>query len=141
MEQRLSLITLGVENLDRSRTFYEALGWTRSFKKAEGVVFFQAGGMIVSLWSRRELAKDAGVPDSKPGFSGITLAYNTRRKEDVESVLAEAERAGGRVVKTAQPAFWGGHYGFFADPDGFLWEVAWNPDFPIASDGSIRLPD
>ena len=141
MEQRVSIITLGVADLDRSRKFYEALGWTRGFKQAEGVVFFQTGGMIVSLWPRTELAKDANVPATGSGFAGITLAYNTRQKDDVAKVLVEAERAGAKILKTAQPAFWGGHYGFFADPDGFVWEVAWNPAFPLAADGSIRLPD
>jgi uncharacterized protein len=141
MEQRVSLITLGVADLERSRAFYEGLGWRRSMKGAEGVVFFQTGGMALALYPREELAKDAGVNAEGQGFCGMTLAYNARTREDVNAVLAEAVRAGGRVVKAAQEAFWGGYSGYFADPDEFLWEVAWNPAFTIAADGSVQLPE
>ena len=141
MEQRVSLITLGVEDLTRSRVFYERLGWRRAMAKAQGIVFFQVGGMGLALYPRDELAKDAHVPSDGQGFCGITLAYNARHREGVDSVLAEAEAAGARIVKPAQEAFWGGYSGYFSDPDGFLWEVAWNPSFPIAEDGSIRIPD
>ena len=140
MEQRVSLITLGVTDLNRSREFYERLGWRRSMTKAEGIVFFQLGGTAFALYPRRELAKDANVPSDGQGFSGTTLAYNTRNREEVDSVLAQAKAAGARIVKPAQEAFWGGYSGYFSDPDGFLWEVAWNPHFPIADDGSIRVP-
>ncbi len=139
MEQRLSLVTLGIADLDRSRRFYEALGWQRSNKEAE-VVFFQAGGMILGLWSRDSLAEDARVPVAGEGFRAIALAYNTRTREEVDTVLAEAKAAGGTIHKPAEDAFWGGYSGYFADPDGHLWEVAWNPHWTIAEDGSVRLP-
>ena len=141
MEQRISIITLGVADLARSREFYERLGWRTSMGKAEGIVFFQAGGMALALYPRTELAKDANVAADGHGFGGMTLAYNARSRQEVESVLAEAKAAGARVLKPAQEAFWGGYSGYFSDPDGFLWEIAWNPSLTIAEDGSIRLPD
>jgi len=141
MEQRVSLITLGVADLQDSREFYERLGWRRSMANTEGVVFFQTGGMALALYPRRELAKDANVSAQGDGFSGISLAYNARTRAEVDSVLNEAEAAGAKLVKPAQEAFWGGYSGYFSDPDGFLWEVAWNPSFPIAADGSIRIPE
>jgi predicted lactoylglutathione lyase len=141
MEQRVSLITLGVADLSRSREFYERLGWRRSMANTEGVVFFQTGGMALALYPRHELAKDATVSADGDGFSGIALAYNARTRAEVDSVLHEAEAAGAKLVKPAQEAFWGGYSGYFSDLDGFLWEVAWNPSFPIAADGSIRIPE
>ena len=141
MEQRVSLITLGVRDLERSRAFYERLGWKRSVAAAEGVAFFQVGGMALSLYPRDELAADATISPEGSGFGGVALAFNTRTREEVDAVLAEAQAAGGTLLKPAQEAFWGGYSGYFADPDGFLWEVAWNPAFAIAPDGSIRLPD
>lgn len=141
MEQRLSIVTLGVEDLQRSREFYERLGWKRSMSKAEGIVFFQAGGMALALYPRDELAKDANVSAQGDGFRGISLAYNARNRAEVDTVLNVAEAAGARILKPAQEAFWGGYSGYFCDPDGFPWEVAWNPFFPIAEDGSIRIPE
>jgi predicted lactoylglutathione lyase len=141
MEQRISLVTLGVADLDRSRGFYERLGWRRSLPRAEGVVFFQAGGMVLSLWSREELVKDAAIAADGQGFTGIALAFNTRTRDEVDAVLAEAVAAGATLLRPAGVTVWGGYTGYFADPDGFAWEVAWNPDFTIAPDGSIRLPD
>ena len=141
MEQRISLVTLGVENLERSREFYERLGWRRSMAGAEGVVFFQAGGMALALYPRSDLAKDANVRAEGHGFCGAALAYNARTRDEVDAVLAEAAAAGAAITKPAQEAFWGGYSGYFADPDNFAWEVAWNPSFPIAADGSIRLPE
>jgi catechol 2,3-dioxygenase-like lactoylglutathione lyase family enzyme len=141
MEQRVSIITLGVADLTRSREFYERLGWRRSMAKAEGIVFFQAGGIAVALFPRRELAKDANVAPDGDGFTGLSLAYNARNRAEVDAVLADAEAAGAKILKPAQEAFWGGYSGYFSDPDGFLWEVAWNPSFPLAQDGSIRIPD
>jgi len=141
MEQRVSLITLGVTDLQRSREFYEHLGWRRSMIQAEGIVFFQAGGMALALYPRGELAKDANIAPDSRGFSGMALAYNTRHREEVDSVLAQAQAAGAKLVKPALEAFWGGYSGYFSDPDGFLWEIAWNPSFQIAEDGSIRIPD
>lgn len=141
MEQRLSLITLGVADLELSRDFYERLGWKRSMKGVEGVVFFQAGGMALSLYPRGDLAKDAQLSPEGSGFCGVALAYNARTKEEVDSVLAEAVAAGARLLKPAQTAFWGGYAGYFADPDGYPWEVAWNPGFGMREDGSIVLPE
>jgi predicted lactoylglutathione lyase len=141
VEQRVSIVTLGVADLKRSREFYERLGWRRSMVRAEGVVFFQAVGMALALYPRTDLAKDANVAVDGQGFSGMALAYNARSREEVDSVLSEALAAGAKIPKPAQEAFWGGYSGYFADPDGFLWEVAWNPSFPVAVDGSIKIPD
>ena len=139
MEQRLSLVTLGVADLERARRFYEdGLGWRRGNAHAE-VVFFQIGGAVLALWSRHELAADARLPDAGSGFGGIALAYNTRTREEVDRVLAEAEAAGGTILKPAQDTFWGGYAGYFADPDGHPWEVAWNPGWTLLEDGSVRL--
>ena len=141
MEQRLSLITLGVADLDRSRAFYERLGWRRSMAEATGVVFFQLGGIGLSLYPRDSLAADAQLSPEGGGFPGFTLAYNARTREQVDATLAEAVSAGATLLKRAEDAFWGGYSGYFADPDGFAWEVAWNPGLPIGDDGSIRIPD
>jgi uncharacterized protein len=141
MEQRVSIITLGVADLKRSREFYERLGWRRSMAKADGIVFFQAGGMALALFPRDELAKDANVPPEGNGFPGISLAFNTRNRAEVSSLLDAAQTAGAKLVKPAEEAVWGGYSGYFSDPDGFLWEIAWNPFFAVAEDGSIRIPD
>jgi hypothetical protein len=109
--------------------------------KSEGIIFFQTGGMALALYPRLELAKDATVPLEGHGFNGMSLAYNTRNRAEVDSVLEDAAAAGATVLKPAQEAFWGGYSGYFSDPDGFLWEVAWNPFFAVAEDGSIRIPD
>jgi catechol 2,3-dioxygenase-like lactoylglutathione lyase family enzyme len=139
MDQRLSLVTLGVADLARARRFYEeGLGWTRGNENAD-VAFYQMPGMIFALWSRSRLAEDGGVPDSGATFSGMALAYNARSREEVDTVLAEARAAGADVVKPAHETFWGGYSGYFADPDGHLWEVAHNPFWTIAEDGSVRL--
>lgn len=142
MEQRLSAITLGVVDLERSRRFYESgLGWTASSASQEGVVFFQLGGMVLALYPRKALAEDAALPDTSPaGFGGVTLAYNVRARSEVADILDLAVKAGGTLLKSAQDVFWGGHHGYFADPDGHAWEVAWNPFWPLASDGSVMLP-
>jgi hypothetical protein len=141
MEQRLSIITLGVTDLMRSREFYERLGWRRSMKNSDGIVFFQAGGMALALYPREELAKDANASADGSGFRGFTLAYNARSREDVDKLLAEAQNAGATLVKPAKEAFWGGYSGYFSDPDGFLWEVAWNPFFTIQESGALQIPD
>jgi hypothetical protein len=141
MEQRVSIVTLGVADLERSRAFYERLGWRRSLAQAKGVAFFQAGGMALALYPRLELAKDANISPDGHGFSGIALSFNARNRAEVDLVLAAAEAAGAKLLKPAREAFWGGYSGYFADPDGFLWEVAWNPAFQVAEDGSIRIPD
>jgi catechol 2,3-dioxygenase-like lactoylglutathione lyase family enzyme len=141
MEQRVSIVTLGVSDLQRSREFYERLGWRRSMANTEGIAFFQTGGMALALYPRHELAKDANVSAHGGGFPGISLAHNARTRAAVDAVLQEAVAAGAKLVKPAEEAFWGGYSGYFSDPDGFLWEVAWNPSFPIAEDGSIRIPE
>lgn len=141
MEQRVSIITLGVADLKRSQEFYERLGWRPSTAKSEGIVFFQAGGIALALYPRDELAKDANVAAAGDAFRAISLAYNGRNRAEVDTVLKEAEAAGAKILKPAQEALWNGYSGYFSDPDGFLWEVAWNPFFPIAKDGSIRIPE
>jgi len=137
MEQRLSLVTLGVSDLTRARAFYEALGW-QAGESPEGVVFFQTGGMVVALWGRAELAADSVVTDSG-GWGGITLAHNVRSPQEAEQVLAEAAAAGGTVLRPAAPTDWGGYSGVFADPDGHPWEVAHNPYWPITDEGATLI--
>jgi uncharacterized protein len=142
MEQRVSLITLGVRDLGHALAFYrDGLGWTPSAASVGDVVFFQAGGVIVSLYPRHLLADDARLPDADgPGFGGITIAHNVRTRDEVDVTLALAVRAGATLLKAAEDAVWGGRSGYFADPDGHAWEVAWNPHFPIGEDGITRLP-
>jgi catechol 2,3-dioxygenase-like lactoylglutathione lyase family enzyme len=138
VEQRLSLVTLGVADLARARAFYEALGWRTGAAPADDVVFFQSGGMIVALWGRDQLAEDSGVEDSG-GWGGVTLAHNVHSPEEVDAVIAEAEKAGARIARPGGKTFWGGYSGIFVDPDGHPWEVAHNPHWTIADDGSVRL--
>ena len=137
MEQRLSLVTLGVSDLTRARAFYEALGW-QAGESPEGVVFFQAGGMVVALWGRAELAEDTAVTNSG-GWGGITLAHNVRSPQEADQVLAEATSAGGMILRPGAEAFWGGYSGVFADPDGHAWEVAHNPGWTITEEGATLL--
>ena len=139
MEQRVSLITLGVRDLARSRAFYEALGWLTGAEPDDDVVFFQAGGMIVALWSREELAVDSGLDDSG-GWGGVTLAHNVRSPAEVDTVIAEAEAAGATISRHGAETFWGGYSGVFVDPDGHAWEIAHNPRWTITEDGATRLP-
>ena len=141
MEQRVSLISLGVDDLARSKAFYEELGWRG--QEVEETVFFQTGGLAVVLWSRDKLADDAEVPagDRDPGFGGIVLAHNVRSIVEVDEVLAAAERAGARRVRPGRETFYGGYAGFFADPDGHVWEIAHNPGFTLEPDGTLTLPD
>ena len=138
MEQRLSLVTLGVGDLERARRFYLALGWTSGAAPADDVVFFQAGCMIVALWGREQLAEDTVVEDSG-GWGGITLAYNARSPSEVDAVLAEAEAAGAAIPRAGAETFWGGYSGVFVDPEGHAWEVAHNPNWTIGEDGSVSL--
>ena len=137
MRQRVSLITLGVRDLDRARTFYESLGWRRTGDDAD-VVFFQAGGLVLALWDRASLAHDSAVEDSG-GWGGVTLAYNTRSPEEVDAVIAEARAAGATVGREPGATFWGGYSAIFIDPDGHPWEVAHNPGWTLDADGSVRL--
>jgi catechol 2,3-dioxygenase-like lactoylglutathione lyase family enzyme len=139
VEQRLSLVTLGVSDLGRARRFYEALGWQSGADADDDVVFFRAGGTVLALWGRAELAEDSGVEDGG-GWGGVTLAHNVRSPEEVDAVMAEAERAGATITRAAGPTFWGGYSGAFTDPDGHAWEVAHNPHWNLAADGSVVLP-
>ncbi len=141
MDQRVSLITLGVDDVARSRAFYEAMGWRG--QQAQGTVFFQAGGMAIVLWGRDALANDAGASWAceTGGFTGVALAHNVRSRGDVDTVLEQAARAGAVITRLATDTFYGGYAGYFADPDGHLWEVAHNPGFTLADDGSLVLPD
>jgi uncharacterized protein len=137
MDQRLSLVTLGVRDIARARAFYEGLGWQGSSPDGE-VVFFQAGGMVVALWDRGLLAGDSVVEDSG-GWGGVTLAHNVRSPLEVDTVLAEAEAAGGRIARMGAPTEWGGYSGVFVDPEGHPWEVAHNPGWRLADDGTVHL--
>ena len=141
MDQRMTLITLGVPDLERARTFYEALGWkTRGRAPDDDVVFFQAGGIIVALWDRAQLAEDSAVTDGG-GWGGVTLAYNTRSPRRSTTVIEEARAAGATIGREPGETFWGGYSGVFIDPDGHPWEVAHNPNWTIDADGSVTLPD
>jgi uncharacterized protein len=138
VEQRTSLVTLGVRDLARARAFYERLGWDTGAAPEDDVVFFQAGGMIVALWDRGRLAEDSGVEDAG-GWGGVTLAYNTRSPEEVDAVIEEARGAGADIVREAGETFWGGYSGAFVDPEGHPWEIAYNPRWFIGEDGSVSL--
>jgi predicted lactoylglutathione lyase len=140
MEQRVSLVTLGVADLERSRSFYRSLGWVDHPSPSDDVVFFQAGGMVVGLWSRAELAVDSVVEDDG-GWGGVTLAYNTRSREEVDAVVEEARSAGATIGREPDETFWGGYSGVFIDPDGHPWEVAHNPGWTITDSGETRLGD
>ncbi|HEX2273807.1 MAG TPA: VOC family protein [Acidimicrobiales bacterium] len=137
MEQRVSLVTLGVADIRRAWAFYQALGWSGESPDGD-VVFFQAGGMIVALWGRDKLAEDSCVEDGG-GWGGVTLAYCVRSPEEVDAVLADAEAAGATIGRPGAPTFWGGYSGIFVDPDGHPWEVAHNPGWTLEADGSVRL--
>ena len=137
MEQRLSLVTLGVADLDRARLFYEALGWRRGDDN-DDVVFFQTGGMVVALWDRVALAEDSAVEDTG-GWGGVTLALNVRSPEEVDDVLEEARAAGAVIGRAGAETFWGGYSGIFLDPDGHPWEVAHNPFWTVTDDGRTLL--
>ena len=138
----LSLVTLGVSDLAKSTAFYEALGFRCRSRGADDVAFFEAGGVILSLWSVEELVKDAEIAPSEPGhFRGMSLAWNCTSAEEVDVALAKAVAAGGTLVRSARLVFWGGYTAYFADPDGHLWEVAHNPHFPFSVDGRLLLPD
>ncbi|WP_433436869.1 VOC family protein [Nonomuraea sp. CA-141351] len=140
MEQRITLVTLGVSDLARAKGFYEALGWRG--QEVEETVFFQAGGLGLILWGRDKLAKDCGLePGPAGGFGGIALAHNVRSDAEVDALLAAVEQAGGTITKRATINAIGFYSGAFVDPDGHAWEIAHNPGIPLADDGSITLPD
>ena len=140
MDQRVSLVTLGVDDLDRARAFYERLGWRGQV--VEGTVFFQAGAMVVALWGRAELAADCGLTEQwSAGGGGIALAHNVHRRDEVDQVVAAAAQAGAHVTRPAAETFYGGYSAVFTDPDGHAWEVAHNPGFTLADDGTLTVPD
>ncbi len=139
MEQRVSLITLGVGDLARARSFYEQLGWTG--QEVEHTVFFQAGGQVVVLWGREELAADAGIDDDgQCSFGGIALAHNVHSRDEVDGIIQRASGAGALVTRHPADTFYGGYAGYFRDPDGHVWEVAFNPGFTIDDAGNLTVP-
>jgi hypothetical protein len=141
MEPRLSFVTLGVRDIAVSRRFYERLGFKASPASNESVTFFDAGGLVLALFGHQALAEDAKLEAADPpSFRGVALAHNVRSEAEADAVIEEAVKAGGRLVKPAQKVFWGGYSGYFADPDGHLWEVAYNPYFPLDETGRVQLP-
>ncbi|MGB6058424.1 MAG: VOC family protein [Microthrixaceae bacterium] len=139
MDQRISLVTLGVADLSRSKRFYEALGWRG--QEVEETVFFQAGGQGVVLWARSKVAADAGIDDEGCSFGGITLAHNVRSRDEVDEVIRDAVEAGATLGRAPEETFYGGYAGVFRDPDGHAWEIAHNPGFPLSADGALTIPD
>jgi uncharacterized protein len=141
MDQRISLVTLGVADLTRARAFYEGLGWRG--QELKETVFIQAGGSAVVLWARDKVAADAGLEDdgTHGGFGGITLAHNVRSRDEVDEIMRQAADAGAGITKPATETFYGGYAGFFTDPDGHVWEIAYNPTFPLDRDGAVTIPD
>ena len=141
MEPRISMIALGVRDLPRSVRFYrDGLKLPPSSASNESIAFFKMGGTVLALYPWDKLAEDAQVPEAGNGFRGVTLAHNVRERTQVHEILELAAASGGTIIKPAQDVFWGGHSGYFADPDGHLWEVCWNPHFPLADDGTVLVP-
>lgn len=141
MQQRFSMVTLGVQDLPRSLQFYrDGLGWKPASNSNDEITFFQLGGVVLALYPRTKLAEDATIDSVGTGFSGITLSYNTKSREEVDAVLQLIEQLGETIVKPAQDVFWGGYSGYFADPDGHLWEAAWNPFWEFDDAGQVILP-
>ncbi len=138
---RITLITLGVSDVQASAAFYEKLGWKRSGASQQEVAFFRLDGLVLALFGRRDLAADAGVEDTPPGFSGVALAQNLGSEAEVDAAYAHAVSIGAAAVKPPEKVFWGGYSGYFADPDGHLWELAHNPLMPLDSQGRMILPD
>ena len=138
MDQRISLITLGVADLRRAMDFYAGLGWEGASPDGD-VAFFQAGGMVFALWGRDKLAADSGIEQDTGGWGGVTLAHLVRSPGEVDAVLESARAAGGTVPRPGGKTFWGGYSGIFCDPDGHPWEIAHNPGWTLAEDGTVRL--
>lgn len=138
MEQRVSLITLGVADMDRSAAFYDALGWSRVVTDDAGIVAYDLIAQTLGLYPLDKMAEDIGLPLAELGRGGSTMGYNTRDRAEVDSVMAAAEAAGARVLKPATEVFWGGYHGFFADPDGHIWEIAHNPFSPLGPKGEFQ---
>ena len=141
MRQKLNIVTLGVEDFQRSLNFYQnGLGWKTSSASTENIAFFQLGGIVFALYPRDKLAEDVTIAPEGYGFSGITLAYNAKNEAEVDEVLRNVEKLGAKIIKKAQKVFWGGYSGYFADLDGHLWEVAWNPFFEFDDSDNLVLP-
>lgn len=143
LDAHLTLVTLGVGNLERSIAFYETMGFRRKSRNAEGVGFFQAGACAIAVWRSDELAKDANFAceGMAPAFRGVALAWNCNTPEEADAVMTRAVRAGAKIQKPAEETFWGGYVGYFTDPDGHLWEIAHNPSWPLDDEGRAQIPD
>ena len=141
MDQRISIVTLGTNDLPRAIAFWEAMGWPRRAKAFDAIAMFQCGGVAFALYPFDKLAEDCGMRDRGEGFGGFTLAHNVASKAEVDALLARAVANGATLQKPAHDAFWGGYSGYFLDPDGHPWEVAWNPFVPMGPDGGLLLPD
>ncbi len=137
---RISMITLGVKDVAASTAFYEALGLAKSDASQEAVTFFEAGPCVLGLFGREALAEDGNAGELWSGNGGFSVAYNVPSKEAVEKMIAKADEIGATILKTPQDVFWGGYHGYFADPDGHIWEIAYNPFFPVSEDGTVTLP-
>lgn len=140
LEPRISIVTLGVDDMQRARGFYERLGWQAASSSNENVTFFNMAGVVFGLYGREALAQDARVEYSTAALAGVSLAHNCESEARVDEVMAVAEAAGAEVIKPPEKVFWGGYSGYFSDPDGHLWEVAHNPFFPLDEDGRISAP-
>ncbi|MGA9840013.1 MAG: VOC family protein [Thermoplasmata archaeon] len=141
LEPRVSLVTLGVRNLERSVSFYrDVLGWTTGYAEGDSVAFFGLNGLVLGLYGHTDLAKDAQVSPRRRGFRGVTLAHNVRSRRAVDHVFATVRKRGGKIVKPPKVADWGGYSGYFSDPDGHLWEVAYNPGWKLDRKGTVVLP-
>ncbi len=141
MRQQINIVTLGVKDLKRSLSFYiDGLGWKASSASTENIVFFQMGGVVFALYPREKLAEDVKINSDGSGFAGITLAYNAKDEAEVDDVLEKVENLGANIIKKAEKVFWGGYSGYFADLDGHLWEVAWNPFFEFDESDNLVLP-
>ncbi len=139
MDQHLHIVTLGVQDLEKSKKFYtETLGWKIS-RPQEGIAFFQAGGVVLALFPREELAKDAFISSKGAGFAGFSLAYNAQSEMEVDEIIHDLKTKGVKILKEPQKVFWGGYSSYFADPDGNCWEVAYNPFFPFDESGNLKL--
>jgi predicted lactoylglutathione lyase len=139
MEQRLSFVTLGVKDVTRAQKFYESLGWQPAKTVPGEVVFFDLSGTVFALWSEKALADDARTEFTPAAFRGVALAHNGRSPEEVDAILTCAENSGARIMKPAQTTAWGGYAGYFSDPDGHLWEIAWNPNMPLDVNGRVKI--
>ena len=139
MRQKLNLITFGVDDFERSLNFYEGLGWKKSDKSMDGLALFPLGGMVLALHPRHELAEDTTLNYQPSEFSGLTISYNARSEEEVNDILEQVAKLGGTIIKPAQKVYWGGYSGYFKDPDGHLFEVAYNPFWELDDNDNLKL--